>query len=104
MVVVPGSHLRDEDLPSGDFSDKPGQVTVTVPAGSCVTSHSSLWHKALPTLAGGGIRRLLILGYSPVWIKPVDRTAVSGSGGGLTDALKHADEETRELVGLTGYY
>lgn len=105
LVVLPRTHLVNEDLPSGDFSDKPGQVAVPVPAGSVVTSHSSLWHKALPTLPGGTKRRLLILGYSPVWMKQIDRPAVAGCGGGLTDALKDSpDAETRELLGLSGYY
>jgi len=99
LVVLPGTHHVDEDIPNGDFSDKPGQVVVTVPAGSCVTSHSGLWHKAMPTV-GGGKRRLLILGYSPVWMKQIDR-----AGGGLTDALRNSpDEEIRELLGLSGYY
>lgn len=100
LVVLPRTHLVNDNLPSGDFSDKPGQIAVPVPAGSVVTSHSSLWHKALPTLPGGTKRRLLILGYSPVWMKQVDKP-----GGGLTDALKNSpDEETRELLGLSGYY
>ncbi len=104
LVVLPRTHLRDDDLPSGDHSDKPGQVTLTVPAGSCVTSHSSLWHKALPTLPGSAKRRLLILGYSPVWMKQVDRPS-AGNGQGLTDTLlPDADEETRELLGVAGYY
>jgi ectoine hydroxylase-related dioxygenase (phytanoyl-CoA dioxygenase family) len=100
LVVMPRTHLHNDDLPGGDHSDKPGQVVVTVPAGSCVTSHSSLWHKAMPTLPGGTKRRLLILGYSPVWMKQIDKP-----GGGLTDTLlPDADEETRELLGLSGYY
>ena len=105
LVVLPRTHLINDNLPAGDFSDKPGQVPVPVPAGSVVTSHSSLWHKALPTLPGGTKRRLLILGYSPVWMKQVDRPSVAGCSGGLTDALKNSpDEETRELLGLSGYY
>jgi len=104
LVVMPGSHLADVDLPSGDFSTKPGEVQVTVPAGSCVTSHSSLWHRALPTTPLGTKRRLVILGYSPVWQKPIDKLS-AGAGFGLTDTLiQSADEETRELLGLTGYY
>jgi hypothetical protein len=72
---------------------------LTLPAGSCVTSHSGLWHRALPTRPGGGTRRLLILGYSPTWMKQVDKP-----GGGLTDELAPgADAETRELLGLSGY-
>jgi ectoine hydroxylase-related dioxygenase (phytanoyl-CoA dioxygenase family) len=104
LVVLPGSHQWDEDLPSGDHSDKPGQVVVTVPAGSVVTSHSSLLHKALPTLPTGTRRRLIIIGYSPVWMRQVDRPS-AGSGHGLTDDLTpNATEEMRELLGLSGYY
>jgi ectoine hydroxylase-related dioxygenase (phytanoyl-CoA dioxygenase family) len=105
LVVLPGKHRVNEDLPPGDRSDKAGQVVVTAPAGSCVTSHSSLWHKALAPRSGAPKRRLLILGYSPVWMKRVDRTAAAGCGGGLTDALKDsADVEVRELLGLSGYF
>lgn len=100
LVVLPRTHRLDEDLPSGDHGDKNGQVVVTVPAGSCVTSHSSLWHKAMPTLPGGGKRRLLILGYSPVWMKPCDRIS-----GPLTDELlSNADPQTRELLGVAGHF
>lgn len=105
LVVLPGTHRINQDLPSGDFSDKPGQVVVTCPAGSCVTSHSSLWHKALAPTPAGGKRRLLILGYSPVWQKQIDRPSALFREGGLTDGLlENADTETRELLGLEGYY
>jgi ectoine hydroxylase-related dioxygenase (phytanoyl-CoA dioxygenase family) len=104
LVVLPGTHLRDEDLPEGDHSDKPGQVTVTCPAGSVVTSHSSLWHKALAPQPGSAKRRLLILAYSPVWLKQIDKPS-AGAGNGLTDTLvPGADLETRELLGLAGYF
>ncbi|MBC8134962.1 MAG: phytanoyl-CoA dioxygenase family protein [Fibrella sp.] len=101
LVVLPGSHNVNEDLPSGDFSDKPGQVVVRCPAGSVVTSHSSLWHKAFAPRSGGGKRRLLIFGYSPVWLKPID---VPVKLRQRIAADPDATEEQRELVGLTGYY
>lgn len=105
LVVLPRTHLIDEDLPKEDHSDKPGQVVITCPAGTCVTSHSSLWHKAMPTLATGNKRRLLILGYSPVWLKPIDPTAAMANREGLTRTLGNSkDEEIRELLGLSGYY
>ncbi len=101
LVVLPGSHKTNEDLPSGDFSDKPGQVVVRCPAGSVVTSHSSLWHKAFAPKPNGGKRRLLIFGYSPVWLKTIDVPAkLRGRVG--SDPL--ATGEERELAGLTGYY
>ena len=104
LVVLPGSHKWNGDIPTGDHSDKEGQKTVLVPAGSCVTSHSGLWHKAMPTLPGGGKRRLLIWGHGPVWVKQIDKPS-NGAGYGLTDTLiQGSDEETRELLGLSGYY
>jgi ectoine hydroxylase-related dioxygenase (phytanoyl-CoA dioxygenase family) len=105
LVVLPRTHRINENLPSGDFTDKTGQVIVTCPAGSVVTSHSSLWHRALAPTPNGGKRRLVIFGYSPTWMKPIDRLNVAGCGGGLTDTYKNStDEEIRELLGLSGYY
>ncbi|MDX1934043.1 MAG: phytanoyl-CoA dioxygenase family protein [Capsulimonadales bacterium] len=104
LVVLPGTHRVNADLPSGDFSEKPGQVLVTCPAGSIIMSHTGLWHRALAPKPSAPKRRLLIFGYSPVWMKPIDKPS-AGAGRGLTDTLLPTDdEETRELLGLTGYY
>ena len=64
LVVLPRTHLHDNDLYSGDYGDKDGQIVLNLPAGSCVTSHSSLWHRAMMTQPTGTRRRLLILAYS----------------------------------------
>ena len=70
LAVIPGTHRElHKDLPSGDTSDRPGQVTLHLPAGSVVTSSAALWHRGLPTLPDGRVRRLLIFGYSPTWMK-----------------------------------
>lgn len=105
LCLVPGSHRwTDRDLPRGDFEDKPGQVTLQLPAGSAVFAHGSLWHRALPTRPGGTIRRLLLFGYGPAWLK----ASVYGKkpDHALTDRLLNsgqAEEETRELLGVSGY-
>ena len=101
LCVVPGSHERiHAALPADDFSELPGQVVLRVPAGSCITACANLWHRALPTRPDGRMRRLLILGYSPTWMKQIDRP-----GEGLTAGLlENADRETRELLGRTGWY
>lgn len=105
LVVVPGSHLwTGRDLPKNDFDDKSGQIVITPPAGSAVLTHGSLWHRALPTRPGAGMRRLLLFGYGPAWLK----SSIYGQKpeNGLTDQLlasPAADEETRELLGLSGY-
>jgi ectoine hydroxylase-related dioxygenase (phytanoyl-CoA dioxygenase family) len=103
LLVVPGTHRADVDLPAGDFSDKPGQVVVTCPAGSVVTAHAALWHRARAPKPGAPKRRLLIWGYSPTWMKQVDSPS-AGAGRGLTDGLvSGADDETRELLGIAGF-
>ncbi|MCA1594843.1 MAG: phytanoyl-CoA dioxygenase family protein [Chloroflexi bacterium] len=105
LCVVPGSHLwLDQDLARSDFGDKPGQVVLRLPAGSAVIAHGSLWHRALPTQPGGSVRRLLLFGYGPTWMK----AAIYGKKpqDGLTSRLLQTpdlDEETRELLGVAGY-
>lgn len=103
LAVIPGTHNDlHKELPMGETDEKPGQVTLHLPAGSCVTASASLWHRGLPTLPGGHVRRLLIIGYSPTWMKQVDRP-----GWGLTKELLDdlaTDQETRELLGRAAYY
>ncbi len=105
LCVVPGSHARQADaLAAGDFADKPGQVVLSLPAGSCVFAHGNLWHRALPTRPGGTLRRLLLFGYGPAWMK----SAIYGQkpSDALTKRLLEsgeADDETRELLGAAGY-
>jgi ectoine hydroxylase-related dioxygenase (phytanoyl-CoA dioxygenase family) len=105
LRVVPGSHQwLDRDLGANEFDDKPGQVTLRLPAGSCVLTHGALWHRAMPTQPGCTIRRLLLWGYGPAWQKQ----AIYGvkPPGGLTERLLEdagVDEETKELLGAAGY-
>jgi ectoine hydroxylase-related dioxygenase (phytanoyl-CoA dioxygenase family) len=105
LGVMPGSHRwHDRDLPAGDVADKPGQVMLRLPAGSCVLVSGSTWHRALPTRPGGTQRRLIILGYGPAWQKP-SIYGVRPSGGLIEHHLKDPDlpEEMRELLGVAGY-
>ncbi|HEY8741836.1 MAG TPA: phytanoyl-CoA dioxygenase family protein [Chloroflexota bacterium] len=104
LCVVPGSHDRiEEDLPAELYGELPGQVTVRVPPGSCIFVHGSLWHRAMPNTPTGSLRRLLILGYGPSWMKP----SIYGKKPeqGLTAKLlaDDPDEETKELLGVSGW-
>jgi ectoine hydroxylase-related dioxygenase (phytanoyl-CoA dioxygenase family) len=103
LCVVPGSHhWTDVDLGADDWSDKLGQKTLRVPAGTAVMCHGSLWHRALPTTPQGTVRRLLILGFGACWLRP----SIYGEKPehSLTEPLlEYADEPLRELLGAGGW-
>lgn len=103
LCLVPGSHQWiNRDLPDEEYGDLPGQIVLRIPAGTCVMCHGSLWHRAFPNRADGSIRRLLLLGYGPTWMK----SSIYGDKpkDGLTATLlQDADDETRELLGVSGY-
>jgi ectoine hydroxylase-related dioxygenase (phytanoyl-CoA dioxygenase family) len=103
LSLVPGSHRWiDRDLPADHYGDQPGQVVLRPTAGTAVMCHGSLWHRAAPNTAEGTVRRLLLFGYGPTWMK----RSIYGERpkDPLTDALlADADEETRELLGATGW-
>ncbi|HEV2473243.1 MAG TPA: phytanoyl-CoA dioxygenase family protein [Chthonomonadales bacterium] len=103
LCIVPGSHLwLEEDLPRDRYDALPGQIEITVPAGSAVFAHGSLWHRARPTQPGCGERRLLLFGYGPAWQKAsvYGRKPVNGLTSSL---LESGDDETLELLGMAGY-
>lgn len=103
LCVLPGSHRKvQEYLPPGDFEDRPGQVTLELQPGDCVFLHGLVWHRGLPARAGAPVRRLLILGFGPCWMKG----SIYGTPpeNGLTRRLiQGADQESLELLGLAGY-
>jgi ectoine hydroxylase-related dioxygenase (phytanoyl-CoA dioxygenase family) len=103
LCFLPGSHWNTRyHTASEDFEDKPGQVIVRAPAGSCVIIHSNLWHRALPTTPAGTKRRLIIMTYTPTWMKQAPYGVRPTDG--LTQALlQSGDEEVRELLGVGGY-
>lgn len=105
LCVVPGSHnWTTADLPRGDLNDRESQIVLTLPAGSVVLVHGATWHRALPTLPGGGMRRLIIMGYGPAWQKP-SVYGVKPTDGLTSKVLKdpNTSEELRELLGVGGY-
>lgn len=101
VVVVPGSHDWLDKATPNIYEPIDGEVELQVEAGGAVLIHGNLWHRALPTLRSK--RRMLILGYTPTWLRR------SPHGGdppedGLTQAfLKEADMEERMLLGIGGY-
>lgn len=101
VAVVPGSHDWLDKATPNTYQPIEGEVQLQVKAGDAVLIHGNLWHRALPTLRSK--RRMLILGYTPTWLRR------SPHGGdppedGLTQVfLKDADMEERMLLGIGGY-
>lgn len=103
LCVVPGSHnWTDRDLAGDDWSEKPGQQTLRVPAGTAVMCHGALWHRALPTTPEGTVRRLLILGFGACWLRP-SIYGTKPEKSLIEPLLENADEPTRELLGAAGW-
>jgi ectoine hydroxylase-related dioxygenase (phytanoyl-CoA dioxygenase family) len=104
LCVMPGSHNRLQEEPPGNcFHDLPGQLKLFPKAGTAVFLHSNLWHRAMPTTPEGSKRRLLLIGYTPTWLK-VGKVYGDAPTDGLTFPLReNGDQETRELLGLDGY-
>lgn len=99
LCVVPGSHHRlYEDLPPESWDDLSGQVTLRLPAGSCVMIHGCLWHRALPTTPQGTVRRLLILPYAASWLK-LPSYGARPKDGLMAALYTDADAEMLELLG-----
>ena len=101
VAIVPGSHKWLDREPPESYEPIDGALEVRVKAGGVVMVHGNLWHRGLPTLEAK--RRMLILGYTPTWLRR------SPHGGpppedGLTQALLDGDdEEARILLGKGGY-
>jgi ectoine hydroxylase-related dioxygenase (phytanoyl-CoA dioxygenase family) len=103
LCLLPGTHLQPFfSLPNNDFEDKPGQVELKVPAGTAVIVHSNLWHLAKGMRPGGRKRRLIIVTYTPTWLRAAPY-GVKPQDGLLRELEQSKDPETRELLGLGGY-
>lgn len=101
VAIVPGSHKWLDREPPDDYEPIDSALEVRVKAGGVVMVHGNLWHRGLPTLEAK--RRMLILGYTPTWLR---RSPHGGNPpkDGLTKAvLESDDEEARILLGKGGY-
>jgi len=102
LSVVPGSHQwLDREPPPLRYEPVPGERTLTLPAGGMVIIHSNLWHRALATRAGK--RRVLLLSYTPCWLRESPHGGTAPSDGLTHDLLADGDAEIRELLGLEGH-
>ncbi len=102
LSLVPGSHnWLDREPPPLCYEPEPGEQTLRLPAGSMVIIHANLWHRALATREGQ--RRLLILSYTPCWLRESPHGGPPPPDGLTRNLVADGDEETRELLGLTGH-
>ena len=102
LAVVPGSHRwLDREPPRLHYQSVPDEQTLRLPAGSLVIIHSNLWHRAWPTLTGR--RRMIILAYTPVWLRKSPHGGPPPKDGLTAKLLADGDPETRELLGLAGH-
>ncbi len=101
VAIVPGSHdWLDKATPS-TYEPINGEVKLQVKAGDAVFIHGNLWHRALPTLRAK--RRMLILGYTPTWLRKSPHGGDPPQDGLTKKFLKDADMEERMLLGIGGY-
>lgn len=102
LSVLPGSHhWLDREPPQLNYESIPGEQTLNLPEGSMVIIHSNLWHRALVTQSGK--RRLLILSYTPCWLRESPHGGPAPENGLTRKLLDTDDVEIRELLGLDGY-
>lgn len=101
LCVLPGSHTRpDLRIPLGDNNDRDGQVKLYFQPGDAILLHANTWHRTVPSTADAGLRRLLLVGYVPSWIRrDSQQLGVSPRRALTADLMGGADPETLELLG-----
>ena len=100
--ILPGSHAWLNRHPDHQvFTSIEGEQVIRVPAGSTVMVHGNLWHRGMPTL--GKKRRMLILSYTPTWLRKSPHGGSPPPDGLTQQLLEDCDEETKELLGIGGY-
>ena len=99
--MVPESHNWLDQASPGTYEPVEGEVVICVKAGGVVLIHGNLWHRALPTL--NAKRRMLILSYTPTWLRKSRAAGPQPKDGLTTVFLEDADFEEQMLLGIGGY-
>lgn len=91
--VIPGSHKQPYNPNNTDVRQQlDGEVQVCGKPGDVFIFAQNLWHAGSPNLSEF-TRRQLFLGYSPIWMRPIDYHMASES------LLKDADPIRCQLLG-----
>jgi ectoine hydroxylase-related dioxygenase (phytanoyl-CoA dioxygenase family) len=77
--VIPGSHLHNTLNRTPDGSDPRGTVEITANPGDCFMFDRRLWHSRSPNTSTV-TRKMLFIGYTYRWIRPLDDMAVDRDG------------------------
>ncbi|WP_282936537.1 phytanoyl-CoA dioxygenase family protein [Paenibacillus sp. RC67] len=92
--IVPGSHNKPFQPDHQNVDDLlPGEIQVCGEPGDVFLFPQNLWHAGAPNRSNH-TRRQLFLGYSPIWIRPIDYRAASEK------LLKDASPYRKQLLGI----
>lgn len=93
--VIPGSHLIPDFKPVQTDVNVPleGELQICGKPGDAFIFAQNLWHAGSPNRSSGHERRQLFIGYSPIWIRPIDYHVASPA------LLEGADPIRRQLLG-----
>lgn len=91
--VIPGSHKQPYNPNHKDVRQRlEGEVQVCGKPGDVFIFAQNLWHAGSPNRSEF-TRRQLFIGYSPIWMRPIDYHSASAS------LLEDADPVRRQLLG-----
>lgn len=92
--IIPGSHLRPDFKPVQTDVNVPleGELQVCGKPGDAFVFAQNLWHAGAPNRSEH-TRRQLFIGYSPIWIRPIDYHRASPA------LLEGADPVRKQLLG-----
>lgn len=92
--IIPGSHLKADFKPVQTSVDVPvdGEMQVCGKPGDVFIFPQNLWHAGAPNRSAF-TRRQLFIGYSPIWMRPIDYHKASEA------LLENADPIRRQLLG-----
>jgi len=92
--IIPGSHNKPFHPDSQNVDDKlHNEIQICGSPGDVFVFPQNLWHAGAPNRSEF-TRRQLFLGYSPIWMRPIDYHTVSDK------LLKDASPVRRQLLGV----
>ncbi|NHN30660.1 phytanoyl-CoA dioxygenase family protein [Paenibacillus agricola] len=92
--IIPGSHNRIYQPDTKNVSEQlPGEMQVCGKPGDVFVFAQNIWHAGAPNLSSF-TRRQLFLGYSPIWMRPIDYRVAS------EEQLKDASPFRKQLLGV----